>query len=74
MSSIHIEWQCKFGRSHHCQTKQYQADAYRVAQRGSQPIKIAHNLCFCLDRDYSLLGSKTLFVLNRNKGISPFLR
>jgi len=30
---INIEWQDQFGRWHHYQTKQNQADAYRVAQR-----------------------------------------
>ncbi len=37
--TINIEWQDQFGRWHHCQTKQNQADAYRVAQRGTQPTK-----------------------------------
>jgi len=31
--SINIEWQDQFGRWHHYQTKQNQADAYRVAAR-----------------------------------------
>jgi len=30
---IEIEWQDQFGRWHHYQTKQNQADAYRVATR-----------------------------------------
>jgi len=34
--TINIEWQDQFGRSHHYQTKQNQADAYRVAERLSQ--------------------------------------
>jgi hypothetical protein len=31
--TINIEWQDQFGRWHHYQTKQNQADAYRVASR-----------------------------------------
>jgi hypothetical protein len=31
--SINIQWQDQFGRWHHYQSKQNQADAYRVAQR-----------------------------------------
>ncbi|MCS5706910.1 hypothetical protein NZK27_11980 [Synechococcus sp. FGCU-3] len=31
--TINIEWQDQFGRWHHYQTKQNQADAYRVATR-----------------------------------------
>jgi len=31
--TINIEWQDQFGRWHYYQTKQNQADAYRVAQR-----------------------------------------
>jgi hypothetical protein len=32
--TIHIEWQDQFGPWHHYQTKQNQAETYRVAQRG----------------------------------------
>jgi len=34
--TINIEWQDQFGRWHHYQTKQNQADAYRVAQRRAE--------------------------------------
>jgi len=34
--TINIEWQDQFGRWHHYQTKQDQADAYRVAQRRAE--------------------------------------
>ncbi|MCT0227189.1 hypothetical protein KQ300_03125 [Synechococcus sp. CS-1331] len=37
--TINIEWQDQFGRWHHYQTKQNQADAYRVAQRRADSIK-----------------------------------
>jgi hypothetical protein len=42
--SIHIEWQDQFGRWHHYQTKQNQADAYRVAQRRATSTGHRHRL------------------------------
>jgi hypothetical protein len=41
---IEIEWQDQFGRWHHYQTKQNQADAYRVAQRRAQLTGKRHRL------------------------------
>jgi hypothetical protein len=37
--TINIEWQDQFGRWHHYQSKQNQADAYRVAQRRAESTK-----------------------------------
>jgi hypothetical protein len=34
--TINIEWQDQHGNWHHYQTKQNQADAYRVAQRRAE--------------------------------------
>ncbi len=34
--TINIEWQDQFGRWHHYQTKQNQADTYRVAQSAAE--------------------------------------
>jgi hypothetical protein len=34
--TTHIEWQDQHGNWHHHQTKQNQADAYRVAQRRTE--------------------------------------
>jgi hypothetical protein len=42
--SINIEWQDQFGRWHHYQTKQNQADAYRVAQRRAESTGERHRL------------------------------
>jgi len=42
--SIHIQWQDQFGRWHHYQSKQNQADAYRIAQRRAESIKKRHRL------------------------------
>jgi hypothetical protein len=42
--SINIQWQDQFGRWHHHQTKQNEADAYRVAQRLAQSTKKRHRL------------------------------
>jgi hypothetical protein len=42
--SINIEWQDQFGYWRHYQTKQNQADAYRVAQRRAESIKKRHRL------------------------------
>jgi hypothetical protein len=42
--TISIEWQDQFGRWKHYQTKQNQADAYRVAKRRSQSTGKRHRL------------------------------
>ena len=42
--TINIEWQDQFGRWHHYQAKQNQADAYRVAQRLAESTKKRHRL------------------------------
>jgi hypothetical protein len=42
--TINIEWQDQFGRWHHYQTKQNQADAYRVAQRRAESTGQRHRL------------------------------
>jgi len=42
--SINIEWQDQFGRWHHYQSKQNQADAYRVAKRRAESKKSPHRL------------------------------
>jgi len=42
--TINIEWQDQNGNWHHYQTKQNQADAYRVAQRRSESTKKRHRL------------------------------
>ena len=42
--TINIEWQDQFGRWHHYQSKQNQADAYRVAQRRAQSTGGRHRL------------------------------
>jgi len=42
--TINIEWQDQFGRWHHYQTKQKQADAYRVAQRLAESTGKRHRL------------------------------
>jgi hypothetical protein len=42
--SINIEYQDQFGRWHHYQTKQNQADAYRVAQRRAETTGKRHRL------------------------------
>jgi len=39
-----IEWQDQFGRWQHYQTKQNQADAYRVAQRRAESTGKRHRL------------------------------
>ena len=41
---INIEWQDQFGRWHHYQSKQNQADAYRVAKRRAETTKNRHRL------------------------------
>jgi hypothetical protein len=42
--TINIEWQDQFGRRHHYQSKQNEADAYRVAQRRAESTKKRHRL------------------------------
>jgi len=42
--TINIEWQDQFGRWHHYQSKQNQADAYRVAQRHAESTGKRHRL------------------------------
>ena len=41
--TINIEWQDQFGRWHHYQRKQNQADAYRVAKRRAESTNILIN-------------------------------
>jgi len=41
---FNIEYQDQFGRWHHYQTKQNQADAYRVAQRRAESTGKRHRL------------------------------
>jgi len=50
--TINIEWQDQFGRWQHYQTKQNQADAYRVAQRRAESTGKRHRL---VDSDGRLL-------------------
>ena len=54
--TINIEWQDQFGRWHHYQTKQNQADAYRVAQRRAASTGKRHRL---VDGDGRLLDLPT---------------
>jgi hypothetical protein len=42
--TINIEWQDQNGNWHHYQTKQNQADAYRVAERRAESTKKRHRL------------------------------
>jgi hypothetical protein len=49
---INIEWQDQHGNWYHYQTKQNQADAYRVAQRRAESTKKRHRL---VDGDGRLL-------------------
>ena len=42
--TINIEWQDQFGRWHHIQSKQNQADAFRVAQRLAKSTHKRHRL------------------------------
>jgi hypothetical protein len=42
--TINIEYQDQFGRWHHYQSKQNQADAYRVAQRRAESTGKRHRL------------------------------
>ena len=41
---INIEWQDQIGNWHRYQSKQNQADAYRVAQRRAESTKKRHRL------------------------------
>jgi len=50
--TINIEWQDQFVHWHHYQTKQNQADAYRVAQRRAESTGNRHRL---MDDDGHLL-------------------
>jgi len=50
--TINIEWQDQLGRWHHYQTKQNQANAYRVAQRHAESTGKRHRL---VDDDGRLL-------------------
>ena len=42
--TINIEWQDQHGNWHHYQTKQNQADAYRVAKRRAESTGRRHRL------------------------------
>jgi len=50
--TIKIEWQDQHGNWHHYQSKQNQADAYRVAQRRAESTGKRHRL---VDGDGRLL-------------------
>lgn len=52
LMTISIEWQDQHGNWHHYQSKQNQADAYRVAQRRAQSTGKRHRL---VDGDGRLL-------------------
>ena len=52
MATINIEWQDQHGNWHHYQTKQNQADAYRVAKRRAASTVKRHRL---VDSDRRLL-------------------
>ena len=49
---LNIEWQDQHGNWHHYQSKQNQADAYRVAQRRAESTGKRHRL---LDGDGRLI-------------------
>jgi len=53
--TINIEWQDQLGRWHHYQTKQNQADAYRVAQRRAESTGKRHRLVDDVGRLLDLL-------------------
>ena len=42
--AFNVEWQDQFGRWHHYQTKQNQADAYRIAKRRAESTGKRHRL------------------------------
>ena len=54
--TINIQWQDQFGRWHHYQTKQNQADAFRVAQRRAESTKKRHRLVDGDGRLMDLIG------------------
>ena len=54
--TINIEWQDQFARWDHYQTKQNQADAYRVAQRRAESTKKRHRLVDCSGNLIDLLN------------------
>jgi hypothetical protein len=53
--TINIEWQDQHGNWHHYQSKQTQADAYRVAQHRAESTKKRHRLVDCDGRLLELL-------------------
>jgi len=55
--SINIEWQDQHGNWHHYQTKQNQADAYRVAQRRAGSTGKRHRLVDGAGRLMDLIDS-----------------
>jgi len=59
--TINIEWQDQFGRWHHYQSKQKQADAYRVAQRLAESTGKRHRL---VDGDGRLLNLLDPYVMS----------
>ena len=56
LMTINIEWQDQFGRWHHYQSKQNQADAYRVAQRRTDSTGKRHRLVDCSGNLIDLLN------------------
>ena len=54
--TINIEWQDQQGTWKHYQTKQNQADAYRVAQRRAESTKKRHRLVNDDGRLLDLIG------------------
>ena len=54
--TINIEWQDQHGNWHHYQSKQNQADAYRVAQHRAESIKKRHRLVDCSGNLIDLLN------------------
>jgi len=54
--TINIEWQDQFERWHHYQTKQNQADAYRVAQHRAESARKRNRL---VDQSGALLDLLT---------------
>jgi len=56
--SINIEWQDQNGYWRHYQTKQNQAEAYRVAQRRAQSTGKRHRLVDCEGRLVDTLESQ----------------
>jgi len=54
--TINIEYQDQFGRWHHYQSKQNQADAYRVAKRRAESTKKRHRLVDCDGRLMDLVN------------------